>query len=175
MRPFSQLPESFGQHGRRTVSLSNIAAARAVDREFNYNFGSNLGLFGSWLREGFQRTRRARRIHLGRFSAQAEPRRPFHAQNNRLCATGSNSGAPGSQEIPPLTSRTALEQRSVSWGSHLSVFCLEQSHGDLFRDQNVPHIELKLFLNSSCLRSSFFSIVSYYSFFFLFFFFALSL
>ena len=26
---------------------SNIAAARAVDREFNYNFGSNLGLLGS--------------------------------------------------------------------------------------------------------------------------------
>ena len=25
----------------------NIAAARVVDREFNYNFGSNLGLFGS--------------------------------------------------------------------------------------------------------------------------------
>ena len=25
----------------------NIAAARAVDREFNYNVGSNLGLFGS--------------------------------------------------------------------------------------------------------------------------------
>ena len=25
----------------------NIAAARAVDREFNYNFGSNLGRFGS--------------------------------------------------------------------------------------------------------------------------------
>ena len=25
----------------------NIAAARAVDREFNYNFGSNLRLFGS--------------------------------------------------------------------------------------------------------------------------------
>ena len=30
-----------------TLALySNIAAARAVDREFNYNFGSNLGLFG---------------------------------------------------------------------------------------------------------------------------------
>ena len=27
--------------------IYNIAAARAVDREFNYNFGSNLGLFGS--------------------------------------------------------------------------------------------------------------------------------
>ena len=28
-------------------SCYNIAAARAVDREFNYNFGSNLGLLGS--------------------------------------------------------------------------------------------------------------------------------
>ena len=71
---------------------------------------------------------------------------PFHAQNNRFSATGSNSGAPGSQGISPVTSRTALEQRSVSSGSHLSVVCFEQSHGDLFRDQNVPHIELKLFL-----------------------------
>ena len=27
--------------------IANIAAARAVDREFNYNFGSKLGILGS--------------------------------------------------------------------------------------------------------------------------------
>ena len=125
----------------------NIAAARAVDQEFNYNFGSNLGLLGSG------RGSNGRGAPVGFIWAEFQLKRshgdPFHAQNNRLCATGSNSGAPGSQEIPPLTFRTALEQRSVSWGSHLSVFCHEQSHGDLFRDQNVPHIEFKLFLISS--------------------------
>ena len=29
------------------AAVKTIAAARAVDREFNYNFGSNLGLFSS--------------------------------------------------------------------------------------------------------------------------------
>ena len=29
------------------IQHSNIAAAKAVDREFNYKFGSNLGLFDS--------------------------------------------------------------------------------------------------------------------------------
>ena len=33
---------------RRCAAIDcNIAAARAVDQEFNYNVGSNLGLFGS--------------------------------------------------------------------------------------------------------------------------------
>ena len=59
---------------------------------------------------------------------------PFHARNSRLRATGSNSGAPGSQEITALTSRTALKQHIVSSSSHLSGFCFEQSHGVLFRD-----------------------------------------
>ena len=128
-------------------SIHNIAAARAVDREFNYNFGSNLGRFGSG------RGSNGRGAPVGFIWAEFQLKRshgdPFHAQNNCLCAASSNSGAPGSQEISPLTSRTALEQCSVSWGSHLSRFCFEQRHGDLFRDQNVPHIELKLFLNSS--------------------------
>ena len=31
----------------RSLGVNNIAAARAVEREFNYNFGSDLGLFGS--------------------------------------------------------------------------------------------------------------------------------
>ena len=104
------------------------------------------GRFG--LREVVQTTRRARRIHLHRVSAQTEPPRPISRPKPCFCATGSNSGDPGSQEISPLKSRTALEQRCVSWGSHLSVFCFEQSHGDLFRDQHVPHIELNLFLAS---------------------------
>ena len=99
-------------------------------------FGSNLGCFGSG------RGSNGRGAPVGSICTEFQLKRshgdPFHAQNNRLCATGSNSGAPGSQEISPLTSRTALEQRSVSWGSHLSGFCFEQSHGDLFRDQNVP-------------------------------------
>ena len=31
----------------RNMYQHNVAAARAVDREFNYNFGSDLGLLGS--------------------------------------------------------------------------------------------------------------------------------
>ena len=115
--------------------------------EFNYDFGANLGLFGSG--KGFN----GRGVPAGFICTDAQLKwshgDPFHARNNRLCATGSNSGAPGSQEISPLTSRTALEQRSLPWGSHLSGFCFEQSHGDLFHDQNVPHIELLLLLLSS--------------------------
>ena len=34
-------------HGYLLNPKNNIAAARAVDWEFNYNFGSNLGRFGS--------------------------------------------------------------------------------------------------------------------------------
>ena len=33
---------------RDTLHDNNIAAARAVDRELNYNFGSDLGLFWPW-------------------------------------------------------------------------------------------------------------------------------
>ena len=112
--------------------------------EFNSNFGSNLGLFGSG--RGFNRRGAPIGLIWAEFQLKPSHGDPFHAQNSRLCATGSNSGAPGAQEISPLTSRTALEQRSVSWGSHLSGFCFEQSHGDLLRDQHVPHIELNVFL-----------------------------
>ena len=65
-----------------------------------------------------------------------------------LC-NGFQLGSSRGLEISPLTSKTALEQRSVPWGSHLSVFSFEQSHGDVFRDQSVPHVELKLFLRSA--------------------------
>ena len=100
--------------------------------EFTSNFGSNLGLFGS----GRGSNGRAAPVGFiwAEFQLKRSHRDPFHAQNNRFCTTGSNSGAPGSQEISSLTSRTALEQRSVSSGSHLSGYCFEQSHGDLFRD-----------------------------------------
>ena len=54
--------ELLGSRGPMESLEFNIAAARAVDREFNYNFGANLGLLGSG--------------SLGRFSAQTEPRRP---------------------------------------------------------------------------------------------------
>ena len=122
------------------LQMLNIAAARAVDREFNYNFGSNLARFGSG------RASNGRGAPVGFIWAEFQHKRsqgdPFHARNSRFCATGSNSGAPGSQEISPLTSRTALEQRGVSWGPHLSGFCFEQSPGDLFHDQTVPHSEL---------------------------------
>ena len=43
------------------------------------------------LREGFQRTRRARRIYLGRFSAQTQPRRPIsRPRQSFLCHLGSS-------------------------------------------------------------------------------------
>ena len=62
--------------------------------EFNFNFGSNLGLF--WLWEGFN----GRGAPVGFIWTEVQLKRghgdPFHAQNNRLCVTGSNSGAPGS-------------------------------------------------------------------------------
>ena len=102
---------------------------------------------------------------MAEFQLKRSHSNPFHAQNNRLCAAGSNSGAPRSQEISPLTCRTALERRSVSSGSHPSVFCFEQSHGDLFHDQNVPHIELKLLRLASFLLSLFFFVILYYVFF----------
>ena len=96
--------------------------------EVNCNFGSNLGRFGSG--RGFNRRGAPVGFIWAEFQLKRSHGDPFHAQNNRLCATG----APGSQEISPLTSRTALERRSVSSGSHLSGFCFGQSHGDLFRD-----------------------------------------
>ena len=141
-------PQSHGRHSKKPhlgnawVNLNityNIAAARAVDREFNYNFGSNLGLFG--VGRGVNRRGAPAGFIWTEFQLERSHGDPFHARNSRLCATGSNSDAPGSQEISPLTSRIALKQRSVSWGSHLSGFCSEQSHGDLLHDQHVPHIE----------------------------------
>ena len=111
--------------------------------EVNSNFGSNLRRFGSG--RGFN----GRGAPVGFVWAEFQLKRshgdPFRAQNNRLCATGSNSGAPGSQEISPLTSRTALERRSVSSGSHLSGSCFEQSHGDPFRDENVSRTKRVVF------------------------------
>ena len=140
--------------GKR-VSKHNIAAARAVDREFNYNFGSDLGRFGSG--SGFN----GRGAPVGFIWAYFQLKRshgdPFRDQNRVFRATGSTLGAPGSWKISPLASRTALEQRSVSWGSRLSGFCFEQSHGDLFRDQSVPHFKLKLFLRSAFLLFFIFS------------------
>ena len=138
--------------------MIKIAAARAVHREFNYNFGSNLGLFGS--RRGSSRRGAPVGLIWAQFQLKQSHGDPFHAQSNRSCATSSISGAPGSQEISSLTSRTALEQRTVSWGSHLSVVCFVQSHGDLFRDHNVPHIELNLFRLSYFF---FFFILPYYT------------
>ena len=141
----------------------------------NCNFGSIFGRFGSG--RGFNRRGAPIGFVWAEFQLKRSHGDPFHAQNNRLCATGSNSGAPRSQEISLLTSRSALEQRSVSWGPHLSGFCFELSHGDLFRDQHVPHIELNLFLLSSfslfvsiiisSLRFVFFVSLSSYRFFLL--------
>ena len=85
------------QQGER-VNACNIAAARAVDREFNYNFGSNLGLFGSG------RGSNGRGAPVGFIWAEFQLKRshgdPFHAQNSRVCATDSNSGAQGARKSP---------------------------------------------------------------------------
>ena len=72
----------------------NVAAARAVDREFNYNFGSNLGLLGS--RRGSNGPGAPVGFIWAEFQLKRSHGDPFHAQNNCLCATSSNSGAPGS-------------------------------------------------------------------------------
>ena len=86
----------FGERKRppNSVRCANIAAARAVDREFIYNFGSNLCLLGSG------RGVNGRAAPVGLIWAEFQLKRshgdPFHAQSSRLCATGSNSGASGS-------------------------------------------------------------------------------
>ena len=71
----------------------NITAARGVDQEFNYNFGSSVGLFGS----GRDLNRRGAPIGSmwAEFQLERSHGDPFHASNHDFCANGSYSGAPG--------------------------------------------------------------------------------
>ena len=60
----------------------NIVAARAVDQEFNYIIGSNLGLLGS------ARDSKGRGAPIGSIYAKFQPKRshddPFRGQNHDL-------------------------------------------------------------------------------------------
>ena len=102
---------------RSTLLLTELCGSASW--EFNSNFGSNLGLFGSG--RGFN----GRGAPVGFICTDFQLRRshgdPFHASNSRLCATGSNSGAPGSHEISPLTSRTALVSATCCVRAYLLV------------------------------------------------------
>ena len=95
----------------RAPSTPHIAAASAVDREFNYNFGSNLGLLGSG------RGSNGRGAPVGFIWAEFQLKRshgdPLRDQNRAFVQPVSTRELQGA-EMSPLTSRTALEQRSVS-------------------------------------------------------------
>ena len=112
-----------------------------MDREFIYNFDSNVGFFGSG------RGLNGRGAPVGSIWTEFQLERshcdPFHDQSHDICATGSNSGAPECLEMSPLTSRTALERRSVSSGSNLSGFFFERSHDDPFREQHAPPYDVR--------------------------------
>ena len=104
--------------------------------EFNYNVGSNLGLFGS------RRAFNGRGAPLGCIWAEFQLKRshgdPFHAQNSRFFATGSNSGAPGAQEISPLTSGRLLNNAACP-GAHIYlVFASNRAMATCFVTKTFP-------------------------------------
>ena len=109
-------------------------------------FGSNLGRLGSG------RGSNGRDAPIGFIWADFQLKRshgdPFRDQN-RVFVRPFHLGSSSELGNLPSGFRTALDQRSVPWGSHLFDFCFEQSPGDLFRDKSVPHFELTLFLRSA--------------------------
>ena len=83
---------------RKDPHETNIAAARVVDREFNYNFGSNLGLLGS--RMGFN----GRGAPVGFIWAEFQLKRshgdPFRDQNRAFVRPVPTQELQGARKSP---------------------------------------------------------------------------
>ena len=85
----------FGDGPKRQTQRKILTSNRfPTERPRNLDFGSNIVVLGSG------RGSNGRGAPVGFIWTEFQLKRshgdPFHAQNNRLCATGSNSGAPGS-------------------------------------------------------------------------------